>query len=156
MITHLDRTKTMSTTLDLRRRQARAGVERLVERAACLDDDERRLITAIFEDGRPASAFAREHRQDPRLVRRRVRSIATRVLNPRFDYVRNHAERWRPTRRRIATSLYIKGRSMRETAEHLGLSLYLVRLNRDAVEAMFEADDASRRRTTTAGSARDA
>lgn len=61
------------------------------------------------------------------------------MLDPRFDFVAALADSWRPTRRRIAHAFYINGKSLRETARSLGVSLYSVRHHRDAVEAMFEA-----------------
>ncbi|MGP1273606.1 MAG: hypothetical protein ACTS22_09765 [Phycisphaerales bacterium] len=146
MALHPTALRTRPSSPDLRRRRLREEVERLVERAARLDSEDRRLITAVFAEGVPAAQLARERDADARWIRRRVRAIARRVLDPRFEFVARHAESWRPTRRRVATALYIRGRTLRQTARELGLSLYLVRLNRDAVEAMFEAEDALRAR----------
>ncbi|MEM8756505.1 MAG: hypothetical protein AAGF47_01820 [Planctomycetota bacterium] len=126
-------------TPDLRRRRTRAQAERISLRADVLDPPERRLIRDLFEDGRPCSAIARELGQNPRSIRRRVRSITRRLLDPRFEFVLTKADAWRPTRRRVAHEHFIRGHSLRETAEQLGLSLYIVRQHRDAIEALFEA-----------------
>ncbi len=131
--------------MDLRRRRSRAQAQELTVRAQHLNPRERRLIDDLFAVGRPCSVIAAELGRDARGVRREVRGITRRLLDPRFDFVTACAEGWRPTRRRIGESLYVHGRGLRETARELGLSLYSVRRHRDAIEALFEAHTHARR-----------
>jgi hypothetical protein len=46
---------------------------------------------------------------------------------------------WGSVRRRIAAECYINGRSIRDVAHMLNLSMHAVRRHRDAVEAVFQA-----------------
>ncbi len=128
-----------TSRMDLRRRRTRSQAQALTARARHLEARERRLIEDLFEAGRPCSLIAAELGRDARNVRREVRVITRRLLDPRFEFVTTNADRWRPTRQRIARALYVQGLGLRETARHLGLSLYSVRQHRDAIEALFEA-----------------
>lgn len=125
--------------LDLRRRPTRLQAEALTRRARQLKAGERQLIEDLFEDGRPCSTIAAELGRNARAVRREARGIAQRLLDPRFEFVTIYSPAWRPTRRRIAESLYIHGMGLRQTARQLRLSLYSVRRHRDAIDALFEA-----------------
>ena len=125
--------------MDLRRRRTRSQAQALTSRAQHLEPRERRLIEDLFDVGRPCSTIAAELGRDARTVRREVRGITRRLLDPRFEFVTAHAAAWRPTRRRIAESLYVHGLGLRKTARQLGQSLYSVRRHRDAIEALFEA-----------------
>ncbi|MEO1583684.1 MAG: helix-turn-helix domain-containing protein [Planctomycetota bacterium] len=129
-----------SADMDLRRRRSRLQADHLTRRAEVLKAPERRLIHDLFDAGRACSQIAAELGRDARTVRREVRGITRRLLDPRFDFVLARSERWRPTRRRVAQSVYIHGNGLRETARELGLSLYCVRRHRDAIEALFEAE----------------
>ncbi|MEL6499130.1 MAG: helix-turn-helix domain-containing protein [Planctomycetota bacterium] len=124
---------------DLRRRRSRSQTQALTARAQHLGPRERRLIEALFDEGRPCSTIAAEFGRDARAVRREARGITRRLLDPRFDFVTTYGGAWRPTRKRIAEALYIHGLGLRKTARQLGLSLYSVRRHRDAIEALFEA-----------------
>lgn len=125
--------------VDLRRRRTRSQAEALTERAQHLAPPERRLIEDLFDSGRPCSTIASELGRDARAIRREARDITRRLLDPRFEFVTAHADAWRPTRQRIALSLYVHGRGLRKTARELGVTLYSVRRHRDAIEALFEA-----------------
>lgn len=124
---------------DLRRRASRDLAEVIVARAALLMPEDRRLLEAIYTDGLTALAVAQLTGDSPRSVRRRIRTLAARVLSDRFVFVMRQREHWRPTRRRVATACIVQGRPMREGARHLRLSLHVVRRQLDAVNALFEA-----------------
>jgi DNA-binding NarL/FixJ family response regulator len=126
--------------MDLRRRRSRAQAEELTARARHLEPRERRLIDDLFDAGRSCSVIAAEMGRDARTVRREVRGITRRLLDPRFEFVTRRSDRWRPTRRQIAQALYVQGLGLRETARELGVSLYSVRRHRDAIEALFGAE----------------
>lgn len=124
--------------LDLRKRQTRTLSKDILERAVILAPAERRLLEATFHDGLSCAQLAAEIGREPRGLRRQVRALTSRVLDPRFPFVASLAPRWRPTRRRVAEAVFLRGLSLRKTARELGMSLYSVRLHRDAVQSVFE------------------
>jgi DNA-directed RNA polymerase specialized sigma24 family protein len=132
--------------IDLRRRRGREQIRLLTELSSFLNPAERRLIEDTFDRGKTASVLAAELERDPRGLRREIRRLSRRLLDPRFAFVALTAAHWRPTRRRIAETHFIRGLSLRETARELGISLYRVRQHRDAIDAMFEALAAEKRR----------
>jgi len=129
--------------VDLRKRRESSLGDRLVRRAHWLEPSDRELILAMFRDGKSAVAIAQLMNESPRNVRRRVRRLIERLNDPRVAYVVAHHESWSKSRKAIARSLFIQGRSMRETTEELGLSFYSVRKHREAVEAMCVASNST-------------
>lgn len=127
-------------SLDLRRKRQSTLSSRLVRRAHWLDPDDRELILAMFDRGLNAARIASMIGQNPRIVRKRIRQLVSRLNDPRVAYVVAHRPGWGRTRSRVARELFIRGRSMRETSDALGLSLHCVRKHRDAIEAMTLAD----------------
>lgn len=126
----------VSEDMDLRKKRASALTSRIVSRAHWLGSSDRDLIMTIFRDGKSAHSFAQKHGECPRQTRRRVKKLVHRLNDPRVAYVIAHHEKWSKSRRSIAHSLFIQGRSMRETTDELGMSFYSVRKHREAVEAM--------------------
>ena len=124
---------------DRRRRQGRDLAESLVARAEHLLPKDRALINAIYRDGSSAREVATLTGATPRAVRRRIRSLAQRVLDPRFAFVIIHREQWPPTRRKVATETILPGRPLRAAAKRLDLSLHTVRRHADAIRVMYEA-----------------
>lgn len=125
---------------DLRRKRRRELVERIVERAELLPPGDRALVHAHYRDGRSVAEIARAGGGSARPLRRRLKRLVERELDPLFAFVSRRRESWSSTRRRVATSVVIEGWSMRETSRRLGLSLHTVRRHHDAVRAMFEAE----------------
>ena len=124
---------------DRRRRQGRDIAESLVARAEYLLPKDRALINAIYRDGSSAREVASLTDATPRAVRRRIRSLAQRVLDPRFAFVIIHREQWPPTRRKVATETILHGLPLRAAAKSLDLSLHTVRRHADAIRVMYEA-----------------
>jgi len=129
----------LDDTFDLRRRRESALSETVARRAHWLDPDDRELVLAMFRDNRPAKAIAAMVHDDPRHIRRRLRRLARRLLDPRVAYVVAHRNAWSPSRQAVAHMLYIQGRPMRQVSDKLGMTLYSVRQHRDAIEAMIRA-----------------
>lgn len=123
---------------DLRRKRPRAFASQMVERAAWLPPAERALLIAAFRDNLPAKAIAHLLGESPNLVRRSLRNLVARVSDPKFEYVLRERDHWTTTRRRIATAVILHGRSMREAAAQLHLSLYLVRKEVHAIVALAD------------------
>ncbi len=129
-----------SEATDLRRKRRRDLVERIVERADLLAPSDRALVHAHYRDGRSVVEIASLGGGSPRSLRRRLKRLVERELDPLFTFVARSRTSWSHTRRRVATSLMLEGRSMRETGERLGLSLHTVRRHHDAVRALFESE----------------
>ena len=123
---------------DLRKKRARRLVEAICEGARYLPDDQKALMSDIFERGEPIARVATRRAQCPRGLSRRVHRIAARVLDPRFRYVAEHQSHWRPTRRQVASACIIEGLSIREAAQKLQLSQYTVRKHKEAIDALCE------------------
>lgn len=137
---------------DLRRKRRRAFADRLLELSVNLPDHDRTLIEASFRDSlRVVELASLVHGQSPtdtqiRAMRRRIRMLVRRLLNPRFDFVLRalvNAEGiarapWSPLRARVAREYFLQGRTMRAIASDARVSFYLIRRHRDAVEGLFD------------------
>lgn len=146
----------VNTPTDLRRRTTRNAAQLILERAAAanLPADDLALLRAVYRDGLSASHVARllgdparRHDADPRSVRRRVRRLSQRVRSPLFVFVLRHKDLWPDARRRVAEALILRGKSMRDTAEELGLTLYAIRRHHDVIHALFDTHAATTRRS---------
>ncbi|HED54591.1 MAG TPA: hypothetical protein ENJ00_10390 [Phycisphaerales bacterium] len=125
-------------THDLRRKRSRAMVEVLRERARYLPETDRALIEAVFADGTPVTKLAGVIGEDPRKLRRRIRRVTGRLLDPRFRFVAERQSSWRPTRRKVGQACVLDGLSIRKASARLQLSFYTVRRHKEAIEAMYE------------------
>lgn len=139
------RARPPATPADLRLKRQRELAQLLVDRAAAaeLPPADLALLTAVYADGKSAVDIAALTGRpgDPALIRslrRRIRRLAHRVMDPKFVYVLRHAQRWPATRRKVAHATIIQGRSLRQAARHLGLSLHVIRRHHDAILALFE------------------
>ena len=119
--------------VDLRKRVSRSHAETIQERAAWLGEADEVLLLAVYRDGQSAAEIARLRGEDVRRTRRRIRNAVTRVFDPRLAFVVSRANAWSRSRRRVARSLFQHGRSIRQAAHELGLTIHQVRRHRDAV-----------------------
>ncbi|MEZ6164220.1 MAG: hypothetical protein R3B67_07265 [Phycisphaerales bacterium] len=131
--------------IDLRRKQPGATISRLIRRAQWLSGPDRELFLAYYEQGLCATRIGVMLGMDPRSVRRSIRQMTARLNDPRAAYVAAHCNAWGRSRGAIARELFLRGRSMREVSQKLGISLHCVRKHRDAIEAMSIADRERRR-----------
>ena len=125
---------------DLRRKRGRDLVATLVERAAYLPQDERELIVSVYRDSRKITEVAALLDIPPRRLSVRVRKLVKRLLDPRFAFVARNREHWPRTRRRVGTMRVLFGRTMRQTADDLGLTLHQIRQHEAAIHALHEAE----------------
>jgi hypothetical protein len=124
---------------DLRRRRHRDLAEIIVEHAQWALPADRALIESIHRDGVTAQQVAALNGTSPRAVRRRARQIVERLLSSRFAFVVARRDQWPTIRRRVAVACILQGRTMREGARHLHLSLHTVRKEISIIDALFEA-----------------
>ena len=129
----------IQTASDLRRRIPRDLADLLVLRAEHLLPDDRALIAAIYRDNLTAAQVADLLDTSPRAIRRRIRAIVQRLLSPRYEFVAQRRQQWGPTRYKVAEACVLEGRTLRDAAAHLRLSLHTVRRHMDAVAAQQEA-----------------
>lgn len=141
-----------SDPADLRRKRRQACADHLVRHAQHLPPADRALIEAVYRDGSrivEIAALVSQRAPDDhtvRSLRRRIRALVRRMLDPRFDFVvraLGNADGiarspWSPVRAHVAREHYLNGRTMRDLARHSGASFYSVRRHRDAIEALFE------------------
>lgn len=110
----------------------------VVRLAQWLPDDERALVGAVYEDGRSISRVAHLTGRAPGELRRALAQLIARVSAPEYAFVVVNRSRWPAARARVATACWLEGRSVRGAAESLGLSLYEVRIHREAVRALID------------------
>ncbi len=122
--------------IDLRKRPDPGLVELILIRAEFLPPKDRSLLHAYFERGVASADLARLEGCAPRSIRRRVRILAQRVLDPTFVFVMRHIETFTSTRRQVAQLVYLHGRSRREVARMLALGLHTVRRHCIAIEEL--------------------
>lgn len=124
---------------DLRRRRRREMIDELVERAEWLPPADRWLIDAVYREGRRVAEVAAILGESPRSLRRRVRGVLDRVRSGRFAFVASQSRAWPALKRRVARACFIEGKSQREAAGELHLSLHAVRRQCAAIDALYEA-----------------
>ena len=130
---------------DLRRTHRREVVDHILETSQHLEQGDRALIAAIYGAGQSATDLARVFQEDARCVRRRVHRTVRRMLSPMFVFVTRRGPAWPPTRRRVAEAIFLHGKSMRQAARALGVTLHVVRRHCLAVQSMLEAEALMRR-----------
>jgi DNA-directed RNA polymerase specialized sigma24 family protein len=129
----------IQTASDLRRRIPRDLADILVLRASHLLPEDRALISAVYQDNLSAIQVAELLNVSPRAIRRRIRVLVQRLLSPRFEFVTRRSRHWGPTRRKVARACVLEGRTLRDAADTLGLTLHTVRRHMDAIAAQQEA-----------------
>jgi len=122
--------------LDLRRKRSGTLSDLLVRRAHWLDAEDRELVLAIFERGQSAAAIGTLTSTPARQIRRRIRQLVARLNDPRVAYVVAHKNSWGRTMQAVGRELFIRGRTMRQVSDTLGITLHSVRKHRDAIETM--------------------
>ncbi len=114
----------------------RGLVERLLERAAHLEPEDRRLVEQVLDAGESLRNLAARHRVPPRNLQRRYRNTLRRLASPEFIFIARFADRLPPRHRRAAQLIYLRGFSQRRTADAAGLSLHEVRQAVRAVQTL--------------------
>lgn len=126
-------------TIDLRRGRSRDLIRSVADRAKHLPPKEQALLNEVYAQGKTVTDIAKSTGETPSYLRRKVRKLTARVLDPRYRYVTEQRSTWRPTRRQVAEACVIEGLSIKEASDRLQLSQYVVRKHREAIETMYEA-----------------
>lgn len=112
--------------------------EVIVEGSEWLLAPDRDLVRAVFARGLSTREASSLTGLPLRRARRRVRLLARRVLSAEFQFVMARREGWPPMRRRVATACVLEGRTLREAATFLRVSLHTVRTQMDVLRAMMD------------------
>lgn len=132
-------TRLDDTALDMRRKQRRALVTRVLDAADHLPAEERHLLIAIYGRGMAVSEAAAMLGTPERQLRRRVRALVRRVCDPTFDAAVRLSPDMPRQLRQVARLKAIEGVPMRQIAQRLGVSYHTVRKHYDAFRALIEA-----------------
>lgn len=139
-----DRLDRLEHAADLRRSVPADLARTVADRAHWCMPEERALIEAMYRQGMTAQQIAKLRDEPATAIRRRIRTVVRRVLSPRFVFVLRHRDQWPPMRKRVATACILQGRTLREAAAHLHLSLHAVRRQMDAITGMFDSQYTNR------------
>lgn len=123
---------------DLRRIKSRDLIDTVLARAALLPEPDAALLRAVYDRGLSVANLALTTHADVRALRKRVRVLVARVMDPSFLHVARHAPSWPEVRRQVATLCLLQGLTVREAAARLSVSCHTVRRNLDAVRALTE------------------
>jgi len=136
-----------------RREASQFLADLLMGRADVLEEHEQALLQAIYGEGKSCAFVARLSNVPVRRIQRRVRDLARRLLSPLATFVLRQRGQWNPTMARVATEVFLRGRSLKGAQGSLRMTYHAVRRQRDAVLAMFNAESARGQRNV-AGAAR--
>lgn len=111
----------------------------ILSRAEHLLTQDREILHAIYGEGKTAVELARLLSHPIRPLRRRIRALTRRVNSPLYLFVLRARHEWNATLARVATAIFLEGRSLKVAARTLNVSYFTVRRQRDAVTAMLAA-----------------
>jgi hypothetical protein len=126
-------------SLDRRRKGQLDQIHLALDRARALPPEDRSLVRAILSGGQSAVTVSRLTGEDAQTIRRRTRRLCRRLLSPEFTFVLHGRAAWPEARRRVATACFLHGRSTREAAAELGMSMHTVRQHHQAIRALYES-----------------
>lgn len=130
----------LATSVDLRRKRSRDMAEIVADHAQWALPDDRAVIWAIYRDGLTAQQVAHLRSESPRLLRARVRRIVARLVSEQFRFVLRKRDGWPQLRRAVGGACVLQGRSMRDAASFLRLSLHQVRREMGVIRALMDEE----------------
>lgn len=110
--------------------------EEVVQAAKHLGDADKALIKAVYQRGIALKAIATIQGCSAGRLHHRLRMLVKRMRSPMFRLVLRQHENWPAERRAIAESVVLHGRSQREVAKELGVSLHRVRTEIEHLKAL--------------------
>jgi DNA-directed RNA polymerase specialized sigma24 family protein len=120
----------------LRRRQEWA--RRLLDHVDELDPADRAVLHGVYQLGMTVADLASVLGRQQRTVRQRIARLAQRISSPEFQFVLRHRRSWPAARRAIAERVILRGRSQRDVARELGISIYRVRRECDRIRLAID------------------
>lgn len=122
--------------------EVRDLAETVLRRAEFLDANERALLEQVLGKGVRPRDIAAVAGCPTRKVQRQVRAITRRLTDPAVVHVLRHRAQWDRLTAEVATAVWVRGWTYRDTAEHLGISLHRVRQKVEAVRGILAMSDA--------------
>lgn len=110
----------------------------LVSVAEHLVPDDGALIRAVYLDGKTIPEVARLRRTDPRTLRRRITRLVLHCHSSLFAFAAVHIGRMPPELVGVARLCLLQGRSAREAARLLQITIHTVRMRRLQIIAMHD------------------
>ena len=123
---------------DLRRIRDEAIHDVIRARARVLPMEDRAALEAVLLHGHHVNHIAAVAHKPARQMRVHIRRLLLRVLSPEFACVQAHSSAWGAARRSVGVSIFVRGVSMRQTAQNLKLPLHTVRRHAEAVRALTD------------------
>jgi len=117
----------------------------LAGRIQWLTGQEREVAEAILLRGQTAASVARLMGLSPRTVRDRLRRIVRRLAGRRFRMTIRAIPYLAPAEAKLAAVRFCQGRTLRQTAEEMGLGFHAARRQCDAVWAQVQAIERMRK-----------
>lgn len=143
-IPRFSRATRSASLVDLRRRDSRRCGADYVAAAAWLEADEAALVRAIFDQGVTLADAARLAGTSTRTTSARLRRIVRRITSPKFLYVLRHRATWPAARARVGMVCIVNGRSAREAARRLSISMHQARRELALIGALFDEESRAR------------
>ena len=126
------------TLPQLRGHRRREIVERVLAYTSELPRAEAALLECVLRQGLSVAEVARMRGEPARALRREFRRVIERVLSPIFGFVVHQSPNWTTRRRRVAKLTVIRGLSLRAAAKEMDESVWNVRREREAIDALLE------------------
>lgn len=131
--------------LERRIEQGRSRAESMLALAGHLPESDRVLIEAVYRDGLTARSIARLRGAPCVTVRRRLARIVDRMESFEFRLAASQGRTWPAERWAVVRAVVLEGRTLRESAAMLGITLHATRREVAHVRALAEAARQSRR-----------
>ncbi|MHC4996273.1 MAG: hypothetical protein ACYTGQ_14610 [Planctomycetota bacterium] len=116
-------------------------IEIILSRAEHLDDPDRALLTQIYSRGVQPDEIASITGVSLRQVHRRIKTLTDRLQAPEVVFVLRHCRFWSRPLATVAVMVWVRKRTMRDTAEAMGVSLHRVRKYAQAVQVLLRAEE---------------
>jgi len=125
---------------DTRRSTRRVQGDRLLMRADWLDRSDRALLVQVLGNGVRPADVADLLGLSTRTVQRRIRRLVKRLNSPTTAAVLAHEGHWDRKTFAVAVAVWIRGWTLRRTAEHMNISLHRVRQHLQIARGLIKAD----------------
>lgn len=109
------------------RTQLRTHIERLLDLAQHLADQDRLLIEQIYRHGLSATEVARLLGERPDRTRRRITRLLKTINKPEFNFLVRHEQILPTPVRETCRRVFFEGLSLRKAAQRTGKTLHQVR-----------------------------
>ena len=129
----------MIAKLTDKRTAGRELAEQILIRSAHLDPADRALLQQVLDKQVRCADVAAVAGRSTRTVQRRVAAMIRRLTDPAVVYILRHHRRWDPVTAQVALAVRVRHWTLRQTAQHLDLSLHQVRQHIERVKTLTEA-----------------